>query len=146
MRVGREIQRTLDREVAKAQRQRFLYRLLARVRFRQLQGWSEPYAVIVDTGAPYSLIPSTLWPSLKTSRILDIPVRGIVPGETAEMQVTMATVDVKLLGATHASRPLTLWAMLAHTDRVPLILGWAGCLDRAKLVVDAPHRAAWLEL
>ena len=145
MRVGLKIQRTLDLEVAQAQRRQFLCRLLARVRLQQFRGWSEPHAAIIDTGAPYSLIPSTLWPSLKTHRILDLSIRGIVPGETAEMQATMATIRVKLLGAMHASRPLTLWAMLATHDRVPLILGWAGLLDRAKLVIDAPRHAAWLE-
>ena len=61
------------------------------------------------------------------------------------MGAAIATVSAKLLDASHTSRPLVLWAMLAHTDCVPLILGWAGCLDRAKLVIDSPRHAAWLE-
>ena len=145
MRIRLEIQRTLDLEAGRSKRRLFLYRLLVRIRFRQPSGWSDYHLAIVDTGAPYSLIPSSLWPTLRVNPLCELPVRGLVPGRHAELHATLAKVSGQLLDASHRSRPLALWAMLAGTDQVPLILGWAGCLDRAKLVLDPRHRLAWLE-
>lgn len=145
MRIHLEIQRTLDLGASHSRRQLFLYRLTAWVRFRQTRGWSDYHVAIVDTGAPYSLIPLSLWPALRMERLCDLPVRGLVPGRHAELNATLAKVSGQLLDDFHVSRPLPLWAMLAGTDQVPLILGWAGCLDRVKLVLDPRRRLAWLE-
>ena len=145
MRIRLEIQRTLDLKVSRPSRRLFLYRLTTRIRFRHTSGWSDYHTAIVDTGAPYSLIPLSLWPALQVERLCELPVRGLVPGRHAELDATLAKVSGQLLDASHRSRPLSLWAMLADTDQVPLILGWSGCLDRAKLVLDSPRRLAWLE-
>jgi len=145
MRITLEVERTVDLEVLRAKRRLFLYRLWVRVRFRQSTGWSDYHMAIVDTGAPYSLIPSSLWPALRVKRLMDLPVRGIVPGGAAELHATLARVSGQLLDARRVSSRLTLWAMLARTDQVPLILGWAGCLDRAKLILDTPRHLASLE-
>ncbi len=146
MRISLEIQRTLDLEVSRGGRRLFLNRLLARVQFRQRSGWSDYHMAIVDTGAPYSLIPLSLWPSLQAQRVCELPLRGVVPGHSAQLDAVLAKVKCQLLDAKHYSRPVSLWAMLADTDQVPLILGWAGCLDRATLSVNAPRRLAWLDL
>lgn len=145
MRIGLEIRRTLDLEAASAHHRLFLYRLWARIRFRTAHGWSEHHFAIVDTGAPYTLIPASLWPVLRSRRLLNVPLRGIAPHPEAAIRTTLAQVTVTLIDARSSSPPLTLLAALAETERVPLILGWAGCLDRAKLVVNAPRRTAWLE-
>ena len=134
----------MDLETSRPSRRLFLYRLVARVRFRTARGWSEPQPAIVDTGAPYSLIPLSLWPALRVDPLCKLPVRGLVPGRHAELDATLARVSGQLLDASHRSRPLALWAMLAATDQVPLILGWAGLLDRARLGVDGRRRSAWL--
>lgn len=144
MRIVLEVHRTQDLEALHCRRRLFLYRVRARVRFQQGAGWSEPHAAILDTGAPYSLLPASLWPTLRTERLIDTPVRGIVPGQHAELEAVLARVSGQLLDATHISPRLTLWAMLTKTDQVPLILGWSGCLDRARVVLDAPHHRAWL--
>ena len=100
---------------------------------------------IVDTGAPYSLIPLSLWLSLRIERLAQLPLRGIAPGKAAELDAVLAKVSGQLLDVKHVSPRLFLRAMLADTDQVPLILGWSGCLDRAKLILDTPRRLAWLE-
>lgn len=101
---------------------------------------------IIDTGAPYSLLPVSLWPSLRLTRLSRVPLRGIVPGAAAELDVALAQLAGQLLDARHRSPTLPLWVMLADTDEVPLILGWAGCLDRTRLMVDHPRHRAWLEV
>lgn len=146
MRIALEVQRTLDLEASHRHRRLFLYRLLARVRFRQFVGWSDDHVAIVDTGAPYSVIPLSLWSSLKVHRLTELPLRGIVPGRTAQVSAVLAKVYGRLLDATHVSPRLPLWAMLADTDQVPLLLGWVGCLDQARLTLDAPRHVAWLEV
>ena len=143
MRIGLEIQRVVDPHPPTVPR-RFLARLYGRIRFRQGQGWSDDHTALIDTGAPYSVVPLALWPALRMQRVATQAIRGIVPGVHAEMSAELAKISAQLLDATHRSPRLTLWAMLAESDRVPLILGWSGCLDRVRLVVDAPHRRAWL--
>jgi len=146
MRIALEVRRTLDLEASTARRQLFLFRLWARVRFRHSTGWTEPHPAIIDTGAPYAVIPASLWPMLRLQRICDLPLRGIVPGKAAELEATLAKVSGQLLDAIHVSPRFPLWAMLAKTDQVPLILGWSGVLERAKLNLDARRNRAWLEL
>ena len=51
----------------------------------------------------------------------------------------------RLVDAAQSSESLSIGAMLAKTDGLPLLLGWSGCLDRARLLVDAPSRQACLE-
>ena len=132
-RITLEVHRTLDLGVSRTHRRLFLYRLLARLR------------AIVDTGAPYSVLPLSLWPALRVERLIELPLRGIVPGKSAELSADLARVSSQLLDAKRFSPPLSFWAMLAPTDQVPLILGWSGCLDRAKLVLDSKRHLAWLE-
>lgn len=145
MRIALEVLREVDLGASRRHRRIFLYRLWARVRFQQTRGWSEAHPAILDTGAPYSLVPASLWPRLHLEPLAQLPLRGIVPGEAAELEATLAKVSGRLLDARHVSPRLTLRAMLVKTDHVPLILGWSGCLDRARLVVDTPRHRAWLE-
>lgn len=145
MRIILEVQRTLDLEALRARRRLFLSRLVVRLQFQRSSGWSDYHLAIVDTGAPYSLIPCSLWVAARVERLTAMPVRGVVPGQTAELHADLARISGRLLDASRVSPPLSLWAMLARTDEVPLILGWAGCLDRARLILDAPRLRAWLE-
>ena len=146
MRIVLEIRHTQDIAAAKFGHRLFIYRLWPRVRFRQAVNWSEDHLAIVDTGAPYPVIPASLWPMLKTRRILDTPLRGIVPGESAQVRASLGKVTTLLFDSRNASRPFRIHAMLVRAEPVPLILGWAGFLDRSKLVVHPRQKTAWLEL
>ena len=145
MRIALELTRRPDAEIRRGARRLFLYRLWARLRFQTTHGWSEAHTALVDTGATYSLIPRSLWPSLRARHLARQTIRGIVPDPHAELSGDLVTVPTRLFDEVHRSPRLTLYAILADTNHVPLILGWAGCLDRAKLVVDARHHRAWLE-
>lgn len=52
--------------------------------------------------------------------------------------------DLRRTDASNVSPSLELTALLVDAPDVPLILGWAGLLDRARLMIDAPHHTAWL--
>ena len=145
MRIALEVRRTLDLRALQAGRRLYLYRLWTRVRFRQTRGWSEDHLAIVDTGAPYSVIPAAIWPALRTQRLAETPLRGIVPGKDAKVTAVLSRISGQVLDSRNASFPLKLWAMLVRTESVPLILGWLGFLDRCKLVLNSPRHSAWLE-
>jgi hypothetical protein len=145
MRIALEIQRTSDLRAQSAGKRLFIYRLWGRVRFLRDSGWSEDHLALIDTGAPYSVIPASLWPAMQSRTILDAPLRGIVPGKTAELRAVLSHVSARLLDERNASPTLCLSAMLVRTEPVPLILGWAGLLDRSRLVIDSKKRASWLE-
>ena len=72
-------------------------------------------------------------------------VESAIESLQGERDEALAKLAAQLLDAAHISPRLSLWAMLADTDEVPLILGWSGCLDRAKLLMDAPHHRATLD-
>lgn len=144
MRIILEVHRTLDLEASRTRHRLYLHRLLTRVQFRHARGWSDYHVAIIDSGAPYSVLPLSLWTALRVERLLDLPLRGIVPGHAAEVDATLARVPAQLLDARRVSPHLALWAMLARTDEVPLILGWSGLLDLARLGLDGRRRSAWL--
>ena len=60
MRIRLEVRRTLDLEALEQGQTIFTARCFARVRFRQRQEWSVEYFAILDTGAPFSVIPSNI--------------------------------------------------------------------------------------
>jgi hypothetical protein len=44
------------------------------------------------------------------------------------------------------SEPLTIRARLAHTDDIPLLLGFSGLLDRADICFSVNRDEAYLEI
>ena len=145
MRVRLEVRRTLDLEALEYGQTIFTYRCFARLRFRQPTGWSEERFAILDTGAPFSVIPATVWPPLAVTPLFPTPLRGIISKATASVPARLAKVPCVVTDEQGVSPPLELITLLTEAPDVPLILGWSGCLDRAKLTLDPPHDRAWLE-
>ena len=54
-------------------------RLMGRVSFKTNRGWSDPEKAIIDTGAPTSLIPFSIWKGISVTKITDHEVSGINP-------------------------------------------------------------------
>jgi hypothetical protein len=144
-RVRLEVRRTLDLEALERGRTLFSYRCFARLWFREPGGWSTERLAIVDTGAPFSVIPSTVWQPLMMHDLGPSQLRGIVPQTSASLPARLAHIVGVLTDEDQVSPPLELTALLVEAPNVPLILGWSGCLDRAKVVLDAPRNAAWIE-
>jgi hypothetical protein len=145
LRVKLDVRRTLDLEGVERGQTIFTYRCFARLRFQQPDGWSDERFAILDTGAPFSVIPATVWEPLTVRPLFRTQLRGVVPSETARLPARLARLTSVLTDEHGVSPTLELHALLVEAPNVPLILGWSGCLDRARLVVDAPRRRAWLE-
>lgn len=144
-RIGLEVRRTLDLEAVEQGRTIWTYRCFARLWFRQSPGWSAERLAIVDTGAPFSVIPSTVWQPLAITELFSTHLRGIIPKVAASLPARLAQVSCVLTDEQGVSPVLTLTALLVEAPDVPLILGWSGCLDRAKLVLDGARWRAHLE-
>lgn len=145
MRIRLEVRRALDLEAIERGRTLFTYRCFARLRFRQPAGWSDERLAILDTGAPFSIIPATIWDSLTVTRWFPTQLRGVIPKAGASLPAHLAEVSCVLTDEHGVSPALNLITLLVDAPNVPLILGWSDCLDRAKLVLDAPRHYASLE-
>ncbi len=99
-----------------------------------------PLLAVIDTGAPFSIIPRALWKD-GTSRIEFAPeardweiIHGIGGGsescEFGRLHVMLADERTSLSGW------LRIPAQLAKTDAVPLVLGVAGFLDTYRLTLN----------
>ena len=61
MRIRIEVRRTLDLDAFERGQAIFLYRCWVRLQLRLARGgWSSHHLALIDTGAPYSVLPATL--------------------------------------------------------------------------------------
>jgi len=123
-------------------------RLLAWVSFLTVDGeLTDPELAIVDTGAPLSLIPQDIWQGCRYLRMRDDVIRGVVPKPGCELPAIDGVVACVLQDdAGQVSEPLTIRAHLAHTDDIPLLLGFSGLLDRAGVCFSVNTSEAYLEI
>src|SRR5258706_15788845 len=146
-RIDLSIRQTLDLEAIDRGHRLFLSRCFARVQFNQREGWGAEYFAIVDTGAPFSVLPKSIWRSpLTYHSIYPSHLRGLIPEDFAALPAQLVNLNCVLIDEKSISPELNLFALLVDSPDVPLILGWSGCLDQAKFVLDSPHKSAWLEV
>lgn len=122
-----------------------LVRLLCILRFPSTQGLSGPYHAIVDTGAPTSIVPHSLWSQTSVRRLKSFSLRGLVAREECAISVTAGILSAVLEDTAGHQLKRSFRAYLAQTDEVPLILGMQDVLEEARLHVDLKADTAWLE-
>lgn len=59
--------------------QSITYRLMVQLQMKLKDGWSDYMRAIVDTGSPYSIIPSSWLPNLDARRLFKAQAVGLVP-------------------------------------------------------------------
>jgi hypothetical protein len=122
-------------------------RLICRVAFHRGKGESGPeWYGILDTGAPVSLIPKRMWQDCPVFKLKDTTVRGIIDRPECALEVIDGVIATTLTDGESMSEPLTIRAHLAHTDDIPLLLGFSGLLDRADVHFSVKRREAYLEI
>ena len=123
-------------------------RVLSTARFRgQDDNADAAWEAIIDTGAPLGLLPRRVWCDAAVDMIVaDSTLGGISQRKVCRVPAPFGVVQGCL---EDASGKHTQWypfpVFLAKTNRVPLIIGFAGMLDRLRVVVDYPSGAAWVE-
>ena len=122
-----------------------LIRLIASLRLKTAEAWTDPYKAIIDTGSPITLIPKYVWAKVSVKWILpgSIQLTGLgsggVSGKLAE--VVMVFLDKK-----GSSPPISLKAFLVDSDTIPLIIGFEDILTDIKMVCDYKSKTAFLQI
>ena len=138
------VRRFLDIEALDHGWQVFSFRVWVWAQFRRPDGWTHVFRALIDTGAPFSVLPRSLWNSLPTEAGFSTSLRGLVPLPSAVLKARLAQVTCVVSDLKTSSVPLKLWALLADGE-VPLVLGCSGVLDRATLVLEASAQRGHLK-
>ena len=144
VRLDLTVRRFLDIEALDHGWQVFSFRVWIWAQFQRPDGWTPLFRALIDTGAPFSVLPKSLWDGLQTDAGFSTSLRGLVPLPSAVLKARFAQVTCVVSDSKTKLPPLKLWALLAEGE-VPLVLGCSGFLDRATLVLEAAHERARLE-
>ena len=123
----------------------WLQRVLCDLRFQLTAGLSDPYPAIIDTGAPTSIIPHSLWSQTRVRQLKSFPLQGLVARKECAVSVTAGILSAVLQDSRGHQLKRTFRAYLADQDEVPLILGMQDLLEDAKFFLDLKAHTAWLE-
>ena len=123
-----------------------IIRLRCGVQFRDNNGWTEAFDAIVDTGAYCSLIPSSIWENLPVDKIAKYKIKGIQTKEECSIPVIIGKIKCILVDSEgNGTNETHMYALLALTDNVPLILGFKDLLSKFKVTFDFKTKEAHLE-
>lgn len=125
-----------------------IIRLIANMVLRlRDNGFTPLQRAIVDTGSYWSVVPRELW----TLCAVDIiepnsPIIGFAPDEVCHIPASIGKISGIIFDDEgHETRLLTFPAFLAHTDDVPLVLGFADLLSEFQVRFDYRTKSAYLD-
>ena len=123
-----------------------LVRLSILIQFKMEAGWSELYEAIIDTGAHTSVIPRYIWEGIYAEEKVDHFVQGIVPKKECSLPVKVSIVRGVLFDdELNHTKEVEFYSFCAIDDRVPLILGFKGLLERFTICFNISSGVAYLE-
>jgi hypothetical protein len=110
-------------------------------------GFTPAQRAIVDTGSYWSVVPQELW-TLCDVEIIESNSRivGFATDEVCHIPTSIGRIRGKIFDdEEHETRLLTFLAFLAHTNDVPLVLGFADLLSEFQVRFDYRTRSAYLD-
>lgn len=121
-------------------------RLKGLVSFLNQDGkWSKLHAAIIDTGAHTSVLPEKIWKAAERKVILDYELRGINPRPECAIAAQLAEITCTLYDSSgNRSDDLLIPSLLAQSNEVPLILGFAGLLSNFEVRFNYQTESAYL--
>jgi len=125
-----------------------IIRLMADAQFQLSDGLlTEPIEAIFDTGAPLGVLPRRLWQMLSTKiHVPEATFGGISRRKVCQIRCSIGTVRGCFVDAEgNHTRLYDFPAFLAKTNRVPLIIGFAGLLEKFRNYFDCEANEAWVE-
>jgi len=123
-----------------------LIRLLGRIALKTSTGFTTPRKAIMDTGAHISVLPLNIWRLLDLETIGTSKLRGIVPKEECELEVSVGIVKCIIADKNgNKTNELEVHSLLALTDNVPILIGFKDLLDRFVIHSDYQSKEAWIE-
>lgn len=123
-----------------------IVRLKCGVQFKTTLGWSQPYSAIIDTGAHTSVIPLSLWKEFVHQKIQRYKIFGISKQEGCSILGDIGKVNLMVVDENgNQTKELEIYAFLAETDQIPLIIGFNGLLENLKVNFDFKKNEASAE-
>lgn len=108
-------------------------------------GWTKFRDVVVDTGAPISLLPSDLWKAARFRELGRTHVGGINSRAECRIPAILAEIECLLSDGTNSLGPLLIHCYLAESNQTPTLLGVSGFIARGVLHVEIENGVAWIE-
>jgi hypothetical protein len=123
-------------------------RIIANMILRLQNGGFTPLQkAIVDTGSYWSTVPQDLWAQCDVDIIEpNSQIIGFASDEACHIPASIGRISGIILDDEgHETRLLTFLAFLAHTDDVPLVLGFADLLAEFQVRFDYRTNSAYLD-
>lgn len=121
-------------------------RLAANVTLATKSGWTAFQPGLIDTGAPVSVFPPTIWEQAKFSELGRVRIGGIARREECRIPAILARVTCALSDGAQTLGPIRMHAYLAEADDAPTIIGVLGFLERGLLRVALERNTAALRM
>ena len=107
--------------------------------------WAKLHAAIIDTGAHTSVLPEKVWKVAERKVIVDYELRGINPRPECAIPAQLAEITCTLYDYSgNHSDDLLVPSLLAQSNEVPLILGFAGLLSKFEVRFNYQAESAYL--
>ncbi len=119
-------------------------RVVAEVEFRKVRGGLIYDLALVDSGAPFCLIPERIWKQCKVEILGTHFVQGVAKKPECIVPVQVGRITLRLLSRGRLAKSLRVTAFLAESNDVPLLLGFHDVLNRFTLYVNKRTRRAYL--
>ena len=101
---------------------------------------------IIDTGSYVSVIPRTVSDKINKEITGRYRMKGLNTRDECAIPVSVGTATCIIFDKCgNASGDLNIPCFFADTDDAPVIIGFANLLTRFKVIIDYPHKAAFLE-
>lgn len=123
-----------------------IIRIICPVKFEFPEGTTDFFPAFVDSGAPISLVPQKIWKYCKIRILGKSVLRGLIPKEECELPAEIGKLSCFLLNQCKEVQKFEIVAYLPKTDRVPIILGFEGLLQKAQIFIDCKNDEAFLEV
>lgn len=121
-----------------------IIRLLGVIELKSHAEWSGPYDVIIDTGSPLSVFPASIEERCDTHFLHQTRISGIVPNENCSLSAKLVEFAFRLSDKNKVTKPIQSKAYITATDKIPLILGFAGVLEKFDLHISYSKNKASL--
>ena len=122
-----------------------LTRLFCDVVFEFETSLSDPYSGIIDTGAPISIIPFSIWSRTTVRKLKKVHLQGITAGKECAVPVTAGIMSAIFVGKEGNRVKRSFRTYLAENDEVPLLLGMQDLLEKTEVFLDLKKEMAWIE-
>ena|SRR5437588_673714 len=121
-------------------------RFLSQISLASLTGLTAYRRVILDSGAPISLLPSTYWRAAAYVPFGRTQVGGIAARAECRIPATLSEIHCTLSDGAAVIGPLKMYAYLAETDSAPALLGVSGFIRSGILHIGVDAAEAYLEM